>query len=112
MNRSHLSLGNTQDIIANNISLIQGNDVKNLFDLFLTRGEADDLVGIAPDTLNTLQEIALAIGNDPDFFTTINNSLALKANISDTYISTYIDNLISNYHTKTYIDSQLNIKFN
>ncbi|MBS5006117.1 MAG: phage tail protein [Enterobacter sp.] len=37
------------------------------------------LIGGAPATLDTLKEIAAAINNDPDFSTTINNALALKA---------------------------------
>lgn len=37
------------------------------------------LNGGAPATLDTLKEIAAAINNDPNFSTTINNALALKA---------------------------------
>lgn len=38
------------------------------------------LVNSAPDTLDTLQELAAALGNDADFATTITNQLADKAN--------------------------------
>lgn len=37
------------------------------------------LIGGAPATLDTLKEIAAAINSDPNFSTTINNALALKA---------------------------------
>ncbi len=37
------------------------------------------LIGGAPAKLDTLKEIAAAINNDPNFSTTINNALALKA---------------------------------
>lgn len=37
------------------------------------------LIGGAPATLDTLKEIAAAINNDPNFSTTINKALALKA---------------------------------
>ncbi|MCZ7327916.1 phage tail protein [Escherichia coli] len=37
------------------------------------------LINGAPATLDTLKEIAAAINNDPNFSTTINNALALKA---------------------------------
>ncbi|EOY7697762.1 phage tail protein [Escherichia coli] len=37
------------------------------------------LIGGAPATLDTLKEIAAAINNDPNFSTTMNNVLALKA---------------------------------
>lgn len=41
-----------------------------------------DLVGSSPDTLNTLNELASALGNDPNFATTITNQLATKADKS------------------------------
>jgi len=37
------------------------------------------LVGAAPETLNQINEIAAALGNDPNFSTTIMNALALRA---------------------------------
>ena len=40
------------------------------------------LINGAPATLDTLKEIAAAINNDPNFSTTINNVLALKAPLS------------------------------
>ncbi|HFI7496186.1 phage tail protein [Escherichia coli] len=40
------------------------------------------LINGAPATLDTLKEIAAAIYNDPNFSTTINNALALKAPLS------------------------------
>lgn len=39
-----------------------------------------NLVGGAPATLDTLKELAAAIGNDPNFVTTVTNALAGKAN--------------------------------
>lgn len=41
-----------------------------------------DLVDSAPDTLNTLKEISEALGNDPNFSTTIINQLSLKSPIA------------------------------
>jgi hypothetical protein len=38
-----------------------------------------NLVSSSPTTLDTLNELATALGNDPNFATTITNSLALKA---------------------------------
>ncbi|PAK14006.1 MULTISPECIES: gp53-like domain-containing protein [Burkholderia cepacia complex] len=40
-----------------------------------------DLVGQSPETLNTLNELAKALGNDPNFATTTTNALASKAPI-------------------------------
>jgi hypothetical protein len=45
----------------------------------------------APDLLNTLNEIAAAIGDDPSFITTIQDSLDLKADI--TYVDSEIETL-------------------
>lgn len=42
-----------------------------------------NLVGSAPEVLDTLQELALAIGNDGSFATTITNSIATKAPLAD-----------------------------
>lgn len=38
-----------------------------------------DLLSSAPSTLDTLNELAAALGNDPNFATTITNKIALKA---------------------------------
>jgi len=42
----------------------------------------DNLVASAPGTLDTLNELATALGNDANFSTTITNSLSLKAPIA------------------------------
>lgn len=42
-----------------------------------------NLVSTAPSTLDTLNELAAALGNDPDFATTVTNSIGLKAPISN-----------------------------
>lgn len=46
------------------------------------RNEISNLVASAPSTLDTLNELATALGNDPNFATTVTNNLAGKANIS------------------------------
>ena len=57
----------------NNDSIMIGNE--DIYDIFLTKTSGSDIVGISPEDLNTLQEIANAIGNDANFITTINNEL-------------------------------------
>ncbi|MDP1136365.1 phage tail protein, partial [Klebsiella pneumoniae] len=37
-----------------------------------------DVIDASPDALNTLNELAAALGNDPDFATTMTNALAGK----------------------------------
>lgn len=49
---------------------------------FVTRA-IDNLLASAPGTLDTLNELATALGNDPNFATTVTNSIALKAPIAD-----------------------------
>ena len=46
------------------------------------RTEISNLVDSAPSTLDTLNELAAALGDDPNFATTITNTLAGKANLS------------------------------
>ena len=77
-----LSLSNSRDVIANTISLIIGNRVVNLVDLFLTKDTSiNDMFNLAPGNLDTIAEIAAAINNDDHVFGTIQNSLALKASL-------------------------------
>lgn len=46
------------------------------------RSEISNLVNSAPSTLDTLNELATALGNDPNFATTIVSGLGTKANLS------------------------------
>lgn len=55
------------------------------------------LVDSAPETLNTLNELAAALGDDPNFATTITNKIAQKADASD----------LSNYATTEALTSGL-----
>lgn len=50
----------------------------------IAKAECAKLVASAPETLNTLDEIAAALGDDPNFATTITNQLGTKANKSTT----------------------------
>jgi hypothetical protein len=59
-----LNLNNTERIICDSIFLIRGDDITNIYDLFLSKRDASDIEGLPPETLNTLQEIANSIGND------------------------------------------------
>ena len=101
--------------------------------LFLLKNDAADIVGIAPETLNTLQELAAAIGNDADFINTINAKINLKMDISGVYSKNYIDalnamlftkeqttallslkldsNIINSYYNKTYIDAAFTLYY-
>jgi len=70
-----LSLTNSEDIIANSVSII--NSKGQLVDLIQLLGET--FIGLPPDTLDTLEKIATAIDNDPAFLTTVRALLDTKA---------------------------------
>ena len=65
-------------------------------DLFLTQDAASNIVGIPPETFNTIQEITEAMSNDANFFQTTDNKINLKRNISDSYDKTYIITSLDN----------------
>ena len=75
---SNLSLTNSRDIVCNSLKIINSNDMTDVFKLFLLKSEAANIVGIPPETLNSLQEIAAAIGNDANLFNTINGKIDLN----------------------------------
>ena len=67
-------------------------DVQRLRDaLGQVDGDIHGLLSGAPSNLNTLAELAGAIGNDPAFANTIATSLGLKANAADVYSKTASD---------------------
>ena len=59
-----------------------GNNTTQVATTAFVQAALTALINGAPATLDTLKEIAAAINNDPNFSTTINNVLALKAPLS------------------------------
>lgn len=59
-----------------------GTNTNQIASTSFVRTEISNLVGSAPSTLDTLNELAAALGNDANFSTTITNSLAGKANLN------------------------------
>ncbi|HFI8261345.1 tail fiber protein [Escherichia coli] len=57
----------------------QGTNSTQIANTAFVKATITALINGAPGTLDTLKEIAAAINNDPNFSTTINNALALKA---------------------------------
>ena len=57
----------------------QGTNNTQIANTAFVKAAITALINGAPGTLDTLKEIAAAINNDPNFSTTINNALALKA---------------------------------
>ncbi|EJC5417693.1 phage tail protein [Escherichia coli] len=59
-----------------------GNNTTQVATTAFVQAALTALINGAPATLDTLKEIGAAINNDPNFSTTINNALALKAPLS------------------------------
>jgi hypothetical protein len=53
------------------------------------------VIDTAPGALNTLNELAAALGDDENFATTVSTQIGLKADQSTTYTKTEVDNLLS-----------------
>ena len=99
---SNLSLTNVRNGNFTNIYLVNGNDNINVLDLFCTKQELQNVIGLPPSTLDTIQELASALNNNPDYFNYVQSQLNLKMNISDCYNKTYIDTLILYIITSRY----------
>ena len=99
---SRVSLSGVNEIIADTISIQEGNNIVNVTNKFLSKLDADlkfdtksdrlttytktetnaeiaKIVGGAPELLNTLNELSQAINDDQNFSTTILDELSLKA---------------------------------
>lgn len=69
-----------------------GDSSKTIANTEFVQNAVSGLVGAAPETLDTLNELATALGNDPNFATTIANQIGKKANQSDLEtVSTKVD---------------------
>ena len=53
-----------------------------------------NLVGSAPETLNTLEELAKAISNNPNIIQAINDSISTKQNANDSSLQTNSKNIV------------------
>ncbi len=60
-----------------------GDSSKRIATTEFVQSAVSGLVGAAPETLDTLNELATALGNDPNFATTVSNQIGKKANQTD-----------------------------
>ena len=97
--------------LSNSLSSLEGyateDWVNNKGYVTLTEVESkvSELVDSAPDTLNTLNELAAALNDDANFATTVTNQIATKANSSDVYTKTESDD---KYALKTALETANN----
>ena len=68
-----------------------GTNTTQIATTAFVRGEISSLVDSAPGTLDTLNELAAALGDDPNFATTVTNSIATKADSSHTHAAADIN---------------------
>ena len=93
------------------------NTTTNQFEIYRngaweTNATTESLVDSAPSTLDTLNELAAALGDDPNFATTVTNNIATKVSkAGDTMngLLTLSGNPTANLHaaTKQYVDSEI-----
>lgn len=103
---AHNSLNDNK---ANKSTTLSGYGITDAYTKTQTNNQIDTkvaaLVDQAPETLNTLDELAAALGDDPNFATTITNMIGTKANSADVYTKTdcnsAINTAISNKVTST-----------
>ncbi len=81
-----INLTNSNDLIVNSLSLIRGNNVEDISEIYLSKDEAiTGIVGLPVATLNTLEKIGASIDNDPNFFT--NNQINIDQKSNLTYVN-------------------------
>ena len=81
-----LSLSNSNYLVVDGLSLMDANKVIDVTELFLGKFEAiDNIVGLAPDTLNTPAKLGEAFNHDSNFYGSLITHLSFMANTLDTY---------------------------
>ena len=80
---------------ANKTTTLSGYGITDAYTKPQVDQKISDLVNSAPETLATLNELASALGNDPNFATTIATQIGNKANSSDVYNKSETDTLLS-----------------
>ena len=80
---------------ANKTTTLSGYGITDAYTKPQVDKKVSDLVNSAPETLDTLNELANALGDDPNFATTVANQIGTKANSSDVYNKSETDTLLS-----------------
>ena len=107
---STIATGNIADnaVTSDKISGITTAHITEGSNLYYTDARADAraalLVDSAPSTLNTLNELAAALGDDPNFATTVTNSIATKMPLAG---GTFTGNVSVNGEARVYTGSNL-----
>ena len=70
-------------LVINGTTTLNGYGITDAYTKTQVDNKISELVNSAPETLDTLNELASALGNDPNFATTVANQIGTKANDSD-----------------------------
>ena len=73
----------TETYVGNQIAQIPAVSFDGYATEIFVNNAVTGLVDSAPETLDTLNELAAALGDDPDFATTVSTQIGLKANTAD-----------------------------
>ena len=85
-------LSNTQTVVADDIFLLQNVDLKNIYDIFATIEQLNDVSGFDQATIDILVNIANTMSGLPStWYYDLINSINLKRNITDSYSITHIN---------------------
>jgi hypothetical protein len=77
---SRVNLRGRKDFVVYTLPLCQGNTVVGINDTCLSKRDAyNTIVGLPPNSLNFIAEVADAINDDPNYHSTISNHLPNKA---------------------------------
>ena len=99
------------DLTSNNY--VQGRFSSNGYMQSYVSTEVSNLVDSAPSTLDTLNELAAALGDDANFSTTVTTAIGLRA--TNTYVnSTFTSNTYvqGTFSSNNYLQTQLGTKLN
>lgn len=92
---SALSASSTNPVQNKVVNTAISNAVKNLATETYVNEAVAAMVDSAPETLNTLNELAAALGDDPNFATTVANQIGnLESKVGDKEVSVQIDEAI------------------
>ena len=75
---------------ANKATTLSGYGITDAYTKTQVDKKVSDLVNSAPETLDTLNELASALGNDPNFATTVATQIGTKANANHNHDSVYV----------------------
>jgi len=71
----------------------------------------DDLVDLAPGSLDTLNELAAALGDDANFASTVTTSLAGKSNVGHTHTKSEITDFAHTHDDRYYTETESDSRF-